>query len=121
MQTRRRSSLKLLRQLQDIDSFPKVNPELQKKTTTGGFASVVGYVIICLLVLAHLKSYIAGVRKYEFGVANTIQDKIEMFLDISVASDCQDSFGTQHVVTEKMKRRTIDFNKEVSSLSSRCK
>lgn len=77
------------KRLSSFDIFSKVDSSYKKQTEQGGILSIVVASVLVFLFLSELYEYLQIHHKYEFLVDNSVQGKLELTLDMTVATKCK--------------------------------
>lgn len=79
-----------------LDAFPKVDPDAQQATESGGAVTLVTSAIIAILVISEFMYYRTIDIKYTYYVDPDIQREMWLTLDVTVAMKC-DNIGVDYI------------------------
>lgn len=79
-----------------MDAFPKVEPEIQQKSSSGALTTILTFLVISFLVFYEFQYYNEISIKYDFAVDKDMRRDLNMTLDITVAMKC-DYLGADYI------------------------
>lgn len=71
-----------------MDAFPKVDTEYLQRTRSGGLASLLGYGLMAVLMVAEVAQYVRPSTTQQHVVDTTLGSKVMLSIDISVSTEC---------------------------------
>jgi len=109
---------KLMTVVRKMDMYSKVDAEFKVTTTTGGYLSIVGWALTCILILSETWAYWreAGAKKEHMIVDSSLGQKLRINLNITFPAlscaemhvDAMDVAGDYHPYMEQnMKKKRI--------------
>ncbi len=117
---RRKTALKVVREL---DAFPKVSQDYQKKSARGGTLSIITISVIVILIISEFFYYRGTELKFKYSVDTDMDSLLLLSLDMTVAMPCDylgadivDLAGESKMVTPEMKMEPALF--ELSDFQS---
>eukprot|EP00041_Stephanoeca_diplocostata_P018585 m.389852 g.389852 ORF g.389852 m.389852 type:complete len:367 (+) comp21055_c0_seq1:170-1270(+) len=79
---------KLRERISQLDAFPKVEQEVQQKSSSGGFVTLIAVTAILILVISEFLYYRGVDVKYHYAVDKDFRREMRMTLDITIAMKC---------------------------------
>ncbi|CAD5113396.1 DgyrCDS2568 [Dimorphilus gyrociliatus] len=86
--TVRRRKTFSLKDVKELDAFPKVSDSYQETRVSGGGVSLVTFTIILILTFSEIMRYLRSDVKYDYEVDRAHEGKIQLNIDITVAMQC---------------------------------
>ncbi|KAI8909015.1 endoplasmic reticulum vesicle transporter-domain-containing protein [Gorgonomyces haynaldii] len=99
------------------DAFPKIEVELQSSTESGGVVSIVLFIVLFLLAGSEFLQYRSVQHDYEFVIDQTMAHQMDVYIDISIATECQylradvlDVSRTSLPITSKIRQEPVVYH-----------
>ncbi|KAI4150647.1 MAG: hypothetical protein LQ340_003958, partial [Diploschistes diacapsis] len=73
-----------------FDAFPKTKPTFTRRTTGGGYATIILIGLSCLLAVSEFRLWYRGAETQQFSVEKGISHTLQINLDIVVSMQCAD-------------------------------
>ncbi|KAI8349421.1 endoplasmic reticulum vesicle transporter-domain-containing protein [Blakeslea trispora] len=116
----------MLRQLVEkaakIDAFPKVEDDNQQRSEKGGLLTVLVALCLCLLALSEFSDYRKIHTNYKFIVDSTIDTKMQVNIDLTVAMPCPslmvhvvDATGQRTRLTDALRLIPAEFSTSIAT------
>eukprot|EP00052_Salpingoeca_macrocollata_P018018 m.147586 g.147586 ORF g.147586 m.147586 type:complete len:104 (+) comp20574_c0_seq8:701-1012(+) len=80
---------KIREEVRKLDAFPKVEPEIQLKTSSGALTTIVVALVILFLVVTEFYYYRTVDIKYEYHVDTDMRRDMAFEIDMTIAMDCK--------------------------------
>ncbi|KAI8087053.1 endoplasmic reticulum vesicle transporter-domain-containing protein [Gilbertella persicaria] len=111
----------LLRKLADraaaIDAFPKTEDDNQQRSEKGGLLTVLVALCLCFLALSEFSDYQKIYTNYKFIVDSTIDTKMQINIDVTIAMPCPslmvhvvDATGQRTRLTDALRLIPAEFS-----------
>ena len=71
-----------------LDAFPKIDADFQTTSRSGGGLALVTFLFIIIMVILEIQYFMGTHIDYEYAVNLEVHPKIELNIDITVASPC---------------------------------
>ncbi|XP_014676767.1 PREDICTED: endoplasmic reticulum-Golgi intermediate compartment protein 2-like, partial [Priapulus caudatus] len=86
---RRLNKKSTLKVVKELDAFPKIPESYQQTTSAGGTVSILCFLLISILVFMEFRYYSATEMRYDYEVDGDFSSKLNISVDITVASRCE--------------------------------
>ncbi|SCV04872.1 LANO_0G13278g1_1 [Lachancea nothofagi CBS 11611] len=102
--------------LRTFDAFPKTDAQHVKKSSKGGFTSILTYLFLAFIAWSEFGSFFGGYIDQQYGVSNNLRETAQINMDIFVHMPCewltvlvQDRTGDRKLVQEELSLEDLPF------------
>lgn len=75
--------------LRTFDAFPKTRDEHQKKSTKGGYTSILMYLFLLFVIWSDFGEYFGGYVDHQYSVNDEIKETVNINIDLFVKMPCE--------------------------------
>ncbi|CAR22980.1 Erv41p [Lachancea thermotolerans CBS 6340] len=102
--------------LRTFDAFPKTEEQHVRKSSKGGYTSILTYVFLIFIAWSEFGSFFGGYVDEQYGVSKDLREAVQINMDMFVHMPCQwldvivqDHTGDRKLVREELKMESIPF------------
>ncbi|CUS20178.1 LAQU0S01e00760g1_1 [Lachancea quebecensis] len=102
--------------LRTFDAFPKTEEQHVRKSSKGGYTSILTYFFLIFIAWSEFGNFFGGYVDEQYGVSKDLRETVQINMDMFVHMPCkwlevvvQDHTGDRKLVREELKMESIPF------------